>query len=130
MKINVHLGTLGSESTRLKPVLLVISLAGIKVCSPDGKSVYMAHALKRISYATSDPNQLQFCFVARQPKGHFSQQFCHTFLTKTAEQLGEHSSIMFIINTVHSVRHYCHVAYNTANNGTDDSLIQKFMCWY
>jgi hypothetical protein len=47
----------------------------------------MAHALKRISYATSDPNQLQFCFVARQPKGHFSQQFCHTFLTKTAEQV-------------------------------------------
>ncbi|KAI5712052.1 hypothetical protein M8J75_005327 [Diaphorina citri] len=92
--LNRQIDQLRSESTRLKPVLLVISLAGIKVCSPDGKSVYMAHALKRISYATSDPNQLQFCFVARQPKGHFSQQFCHTFLTKTAEQAEELNSIV------------------------------------
>ncbi|KAK4881553.1 hypothetical protein RN001_004872 [Aquatica leii] len=69
-----------------KAVLLVISLAGIKVCSPDGKSVYMAHALRRISYATCDPEQAEFSFFAREPKGHFSVQYCHCFKTRTPEQ--------------------------------------------
>ncbi|XP_054267286.1 tensin-3-like [Macrosteles quadrilineatus] len=72
--------------SKSKPVLLVISLTGIKVCSPDGKSVYMAHALRRISYATCDPTHCQFSFLAREPKGHCSLQYCHAFVTKTAEQ--------------------------------------------
>ncbi|XP_046671739.1 uncharacterized protein LOC124361803 isoform X1 [Homalodisca vitripennis] len=80
--------------SRSKPVLLVISLTGIKVCSPDGKSVYMAHALRRISYATCDPTHCQFSFLAREPKGHFSLQYCHSFVTKTAEQAEELNSIV------------------------------------
>ncbi|KAK5649529.1 hypothetical protein RI129_000558 [Pyrocoelia pectoralis] len=77
-----------------KAVLLVISLAGIKVCSPDGKSVYMAHALRRISYATCDPEQAEFSFFAREPKGHFSIQYCHSFKTRTPEQAEELNSIV------------------------------------
>ncbi|XP_068219066.1 EGFR adapter protein-like isoform X4 [Palaemon carinicauda] len=74
------------EGAKSKPVLLVISLAGVKVCSPDGKSVHMAHALRRISYATCDPENRQFSFLAREPKGHFSLQYCHAFLTHTPDQ--------------------------------------------
>ncbi|XP_071526094.1 uncharacterized protein [Panulirus ornatus] len=82
------------EGARSKPVLLVISLAGIKVCSPDGKTVYMAHALRRISYATCDPEHRQFSFLAREPKGHFSLQYCHAFLTHTPDQAEELNSIV------------------------------------
>ena len=51
------------------------------------QSVYMAHALKRISYATCEPDFCQFSFLAREPKGHINSQFCHVFLTKTSEQV-------------------------------------------
>ncbi|XP_021919250.1 tensin-4-like isoform X3 [Zootermopsis nevadensis] len=81
-------------SARTKSVLLVISLAGIKVCSPDGKSVHMAHALRRISYATCDPDHAQFSFLAREPKGHFSLQYCHSFLAQSADQAEELNSIV------------------------------------
>lgn len=47
----------------------------------------MAHALRRISYATCDPAHAQFSFLAREPKGHFSLQYCHSFVTKTPEQV-------------------------------------------
>ncbi|XP_063228938.1 SH2 domain-containing protein 5-like [Bacillus rossius redtenbacheri] len=79
-------------TARTKSVLLVISLAGIKVCSPDGKSVHMAHALRRISYATCDPEHAQFSFLAREPRGHFSLQYCHSFLAQSAEQYSLHSA--------------------------------------
>ncbi|KAG8299075.1 SH2 domain containing 5 [Homalodisca vitripennis] len=58
--------------------------------SPTLPSVYMAHALRRISYATCDPTHCQFSFLAREPKGHFSLQYCHSFVTKTAEQAFPH----------------------------------------
>uniref|UniRef100_A0A146M7E3 SH2 domain-containing protein 5 n=1 Tax=Lygus hesperus TaxID=30085 RepID=A0A146M7E3_LYGHE len=79
---------------RPKPVLIVISLSGIKVCSPDGKEVCMAHALRRISYATCEPNHSQFSFLAREPRAHFSQQYCHAFLAKSPEQAEELNSIV------------------------------------
>ncbi|XP_076297512.1 EGFR adapter protein isoform X6 [Lasioglossum baleicum] len=73
-------------SDRSTPVLLIVSLAGIKVCSPDGKCVQMAHALRRISYATCEPQHAQFSFLAREPRAHFSIQYCHSFITTSAEQ--------------------------------------------
>uniref|UniRef100_T1JKY9 PID domain-containing protein n=1 Tax=Strigamia maritima TaxID=126957 RepID=T1JKY9_STRMM len=79
------------EAKKRKPVLLVISLAGIKACSTDGKNVFMAHALRRVSYATCDPENCQFSFLAREPKGHFSLQYCHSFLTQSSEQVREFS---------------------------------------
>ncbi|XP_046405724.1 tensin-1-like [Ischnura elegans] len=79
---------------RTKPVLLVISLAGIKVCSRDGKSVHMAHALRRISYATCDPDHFQFSFLAREPRGQLSLQYCHTFLAQSSQQAEELNSIV------------------------------------
>jgi hypothetical protein len=54
------------------------------------QSVHMAHALRRISYATCDPEHAQFSFLAREPKGHFSLQYCHSFLTQSAEQVDPH----------------------------------------
>ncbi|XP_011874608.1 PREDICTED: tensin-1-like isoform X5 [Vollenhovia emeryi] len=71
---------------RFTPVLLIVSLAGIKVCSPDGKCVQMAHALRRISYATCEPQHAQFSFLAREPRAHFSLQHCHSFITESADQ--------------------------------------------
>lgn len=47
----------------------------------------MAHALKRISYATCDPEYCQFSFLAREPKGHTAVQYCHAFITKTSDEV-------------------------------------------
>ncbi|XP_045161115.2 tensin-1-like isoform X2 [Mercenaria mercenaria] len=77
-----------------KKVLLVMSLTGVKVCSSNGESVYMAHALKRISYAACDPEHRQFAFLAREPKGHINIQFCHAFITKTPEEAEELNTII------------------------------------
>ncbi|XP_043580522.1 tensin-1-like isoform X2 [Bombus pyrosoma] len=79
---------------RSTPVLLIVSLAGIKVCSPDGKCVQMAHALRRISYATCEPQHAQFSFLAREPRAHFSIQYCHSFITESAEQAEELNTIV------------------------------------
>ncbi|XP_024871736.1 tensin-1-like isoform X1 [Temnothorax curvispinosus] len=83
-----------SSGDRFTPVLLIVSLAGIKVCSPDGKCVQMAHALRRISYATCEPQHAQFSFLAREPRAHFSQQYCHSFITESAEQAEELNTIV------------------------------------
>ncbi|KAL5112826.1 SH2 domain-containing protein 5 [Taenia crassiceps] len=72
--------------TQSKPILLVISLHGIKVCDDSGTSVHMAHALRRISYATCDPDCCQFAFLAREPKAQPNVQYCHAFVTKTPEE--------------------------------------------
>ncbi|KAK6628313.1 hypothetical protein RUM43_002125 [Polyplax serrata] len=58
-----------------------------------GDSVHMAHALKRISYATCDPEGTQFSFLAREPRGHFSLQYCHSFVTQTPEQVSTKMSV-------------------------------------
>ncbi|CAB3375448.1 Hypothetical predicted protein [Cloeon dipterum] len=78
--------------SRSRAVLLLVSLTGLKVCSPDGQSVLMAHALRRISFATCD--SCLFSFLAREPKGHFALQYCHTFRTATAQQAEQLSSIV------------------------------------
>ncbi|KZC14693.1 hypothetical protein WN55_07190 [Dufourea novaeangliae] len=46
----------------------------------------MAHALRRISYATCEPQHAQFSFLAREPRAHFSIQYCHSFITESAQQ--------------------------------------------
>lgn len=79
---------------RFTSTLLIVSLAGIKVCSPDGKCVQMAHALRRISYATCEPQHAQFSFLAREPRAHFSLQYCHSFITESAEQAEELNTIV------------------------------------
>lgn len=82
------------RKTTTKSVLLLVSLSGIKVCSPDGQKVYMAHALRRISYATCYPEHCQFSFLAREPKGHYNMQYCHCFFTQTAEQAQHLNSVV------------------------------------
>ncbi|KAM7539684.1 hypothetical protein Aperf_G00000042032 [Anoplocephala perfoliata] len=72
--------------TQSKPILLVVSLHGIKVCDATGTNVHMAHALRRISYATCDPDCCQFAFLAREPKAQPNVQYCHAFVTKTSEE--------------------------------------------
>jgi hypothetical protein len=51
------------------------------------QNVYMAHALKRISYASCDPELSHFSFLAREPKGQVDLQFCHVFLAESPEQV-------------------------------------------
>ncbi|KYN04847.1 Tensin-1 [Cyphomyrmex costatus] len=60
--------------------------------------VQMAHALRRISYATCEPQYAQFSFLAREPRAHFSLQYCHSFITKSAEQ-EERASVLRPANT-------------------------------
>ncbi|KAG8227897.1 hypothetical protein J437_LFUL008211 [Ladona fulva] len=62
--------------------LLRISVARLS----SSNSVHMAHALRRISYATCDPEHLQFSFLAREPRGHLSLQYCHSFLAQSSQQ--------------------------------------------
>lgn len=82
------------ENSSAKSVLLVISVAGIKVCSPEGQGVLMAHALRRISYATCEPLHAQFSFLAREPRGQLSLQYCHSFLAGSPQQAEELNSIV------------------------------------
>ncbi|KAG5451532.1 Tensin-4 [Clonorchis sinensis] len=80
--------------THSKPIVLLISLNGIKVCRDTDKHVYMAHALRRISYATCDPENVQFAFLAREPKAEPNVQYCHAFVTRTPEQAEELNNIV------------------------------------
>ncbi|KAA0203535.1 hypothetical protein HAZT_HAZT000404 [Hyalella azteca] len=75
-------------------VLVVVSLAGVKICDAHGKRVLMAHALRRISYATCDPQRQCFSFLARAPRDDPATQSCHSFLTATPQQVSPatHSS--------------------------------------
>lgn len=48
----------------------------------------MAHELKRVSYATCDPDFRLFAFVAREPAADpANRQYCHIFKTDTPEQV-------------------------------------------
>ncbi|VDL61365.1 unnamed protein product [Hymenolepis diminuta] len=77
-----------------KPVTLCISTAGVKVCDPDCKIVYMAHALRRISYATCDPFTSKFAFLAREANSETPCQYCHIFAADTQFQAEELNAII------------------------------------
>ena len=47
----------------------------------------MAHALKRIAFATCFPDQHQFTFIAREPKATTDEQFCHAFRVRSAREV-------------------------------------------
>jgi len=47
----------------------------------------MAHALKRIAFATCFPDQQQFTFIAREPKATTDEQFCHAFRARSAREV-------------------------------------------
>lgn len=64
------------------------------------QSVYMAHALKRISYATCNPEQRQFSFLAREPKSQSAHQYCHAFTTQTEEEVSTLTSSVVESSTV------------------------------
>ncbi|KAK3737145.1 hypothetical protein RRG08_016451 [Elysia crispata] len=72
-----------------RPVQLVISAAGVRVILPENNNVFMEHSLKRIWYATCDPEYHQFSFLAREPKTSAEVQYCHAFVTQTPEQAEE-----------------------------------------
>ncbi|XP_022090001.1 uncharacterized protein LOC110978947 isoform X2 [Acanthaster planci] len=78
-----------------RPVSLFISLSGIKVYDPENHQVtLMAHALKRISYATCDPDFCQFAFLSRNPKGPVGIQYCHVFITREPSEAEEINAIV------------------------------------
>eukprot|EP00057_Strongylocentrotus_purpuratus_P003969 XP_003727756.1 PREDICTED: uncharacterized protein LOC100888200 isoform X2 [Strongylocentrotus purpuratus] len=54
----------------------------------------MAHGLKRISYATCDPDYGQFAFLARNPKGPVGVQYCHVFITQEDYEAEEINAII------------------------------------
>ncbi|KAF2355883.1 PTB/PI domain [Trinorchestia longiramus] len=85
--INMKLHDIAASGGTGKRVLVVVSLAGVKVCDAEGKRVLMAHALRRISYATCDPQRQCFSFLARAPRDCLATQSCHSFLTTTPQQV-------------------------------------------
>lgn len=82
------------ETSKSVPVLVVISLTGVKICRREDSSVRMAHALRRISYATCEPAHALFGFVAREPRGPPTRQFCHSFTTDTPKQAEELNALV------------------------------------
>uniref|UniRef100_A0A0B6YX48 PID domain-containing protein n=1 Tax=Arion vulgaris TaxID=1028688 RepID=A0A0B6YX48_9EUPU len=72
-----------------RPVKLFISNSGVKVVLVENNNVFMDHSLKRVWYATCDPEYCQFSFLAREPKTSAQVQYCHAFVTKTAEEAEE-----------------------------------------
>ncbi|CAH8455589.1 unnamed protein product [Schistosoma turkestanicum] len=75
--------------TRSKSVIVCVSISGIKISSDDLKIVYMAHALRRISYATCDAAHKQVAFLAREPTGSANMQYCHVFVTGSSFEAEE-----------------------------------------
>lgn len=75
-----------------KRVLVAISLLGVKVFSKDGQTMYMNHDLKRISYATCDPEHCQFSFLARERQ--MNVLYCHAFLTQTPGEAEELNTLI------------------------------------
>ncbi|XP_047738483.1 uncharacterized protein LOC125178539 [Hyalella azteca] len=84
--INMKLHEIAASGGAGRRVLVVVSLAGVKICDAHGKRVLMAHALRRISYATCDPQRQCFSFLARAPRDDPATQSCHSFLTATPQQ--------------------------------------------
>ncbi|CAH8473550.1 unnamed protein product [Heterobilharzia americana] len=80
--------------TRSKSVIVCVSIRGIKICSDDLKVVYMAHALRRISYATCDAAYKQVAFLAREPSSVVNLQYCHVFVTASAADAEELNRII------------------------------------
>ncbi|XP_021486441.1 SH2 domain-containing protein 5 isoform X1 [Meriones unguiculatus] len=68
------------DCSRRRAVILKFSLQGLKIYSGEGEVLLMAHALKRILYATWCPAACQFAFVARNPRSPASKLFCHLFV--------------------------------------------------
>ncbi|CAG5128700.1 unnamed protein product, partial [Candidula unifasciata] len=77
-----------------RPVNLIISNTGVKVMLHENNNVFMEHSLKRIWYATCDPEYCQFSFLAREPKTSAEVQYCHAFVTQTSQQAEELISLM------------------------------------
>ncbi|XP_032751550.1 SH2 domain-containing protein 5 isoform X2 [Rattus rattus] len=77
--VQQHLWAL-QDCSRRRAVILKFSLQGLKIYSGEGEVLLMAHALKRILYATWNPAACQFAFVARNPRSPASKLFCHLFV--------------------------------------------------
>ncbi|XP_020626220.1 uncharacterized protein LOC110063565 isoform X2 [Orbicella faveolata] len=68
-------------------VAILISTDGIKVISPDGQRVRMAHPLQRISFATCDPEFRLFAYMSHIPSPLGTAIHCHVFLSKYTRQV-------------------------------------------
>ncbi|RMX35942.1 hypothetical protein pdam_00005221 [Pocillopora damicornis] len=68
-------------------VAILTSTDGIKVVSPDGKRVRMAHPLQRISFATCDPEFRLFAYMSHDPSPVGTAIHCHVFMTKYTRQV-------------------------------------------
>ncbi|XP_037566768.1 tensin-2 [Dermacentor silvarum] len=77
-----------------RTVLILVTLTGVKVCTTDGKAVLMAHAVQRICWATCNPGQFQFAFLAREPRQRADQRHCHVFRTRSPRQAEDLSSLV------------------------------------
>ncbi|XP_048205798.1 SH2 domain-containing protein 5 [Perognathus longimembris pacificus] len=68
------------DCPRRRAVILKFSLQGLKIYSGEGETLLMAHALRRVLYATWCPANCQFAFIARNPRSPASKLFCHLFV--------------------------------------------------
>jgi len=71
----------------------------------------MAHALKRIAFATCFPDHHQFTFIAREPKATTDEQFCHAFRARSAREVITITVVIFLFlnnNFYFKVFYCCH----------------------
>jgi len=68
----------------------------------------MAHALKRIAFATCFPDQQQFTFIAREPKATTDEQFCHAFRARSAREVIAVTFVFFIFKIFIFIFDNCH----------------------
>ncbi|XP_075045815.1 SH2 domain-containing protein 5 [Mixophyes fleayi] len=75
------------DQSRRRAVILKFCLQGVKMYDAEGETLLMAHALRRIQYTTSRPEDRQFAFVSRNPHRSANQLFCHLFVGSEAQGL-------------------------------------------
>ncbi|XP_068097786.1 SH2 domain-containing protein 5 isoform X2 [Hyperolius riggenbachi] len=74
------------DCPRRRAVILKFCLQGVKMYDAEGEMLLMAHALRRIQYTTCRPEDHQFAFVSRNPRGAANQLFCHLFVGSQASE--------------------------------------------
>lgn len=82
------LKTKDSSSCQL-PVALLINMEGVKVVSPDGRDLIMAHALRKILYCTVDTKKHLFAIVSSNPDTGPEGIHSHVFVTAKKDQANE-----------------------------------------
>lgn len=106
--------------TLSKSVIMCVSIIGIKCCSDDSKIVYMAHAVRKISYTTCDAVHKQIAFSAREPSRFGNLQYCHVLVVESS--CGLYSTEPYQASSNQKTRSFISHTDNLSSNGNSSSV--------